>query len=504
MKLNFKNIHIAIIIIGSIFILLGAFHSNIWFDETYSVALVHHNLKEIWTIGGNDVHPILYYIFLKILNIIFGENIIIYRLFSAIPVMIMGIIGYTHIRKDFGKKTGIIFSFLSLFLPMMSTYAVEIRMYTLSMLLTTLTAIYAYRIVIKEYNLKNWILFGIFSLMTAYTHYYGLMFAGIVNLMLFIWILKSKRKYLKIFSIIAIIQILLYLPWLINFITQLKNVSNGFWIGFTFPDTLYELLSVQYAGILNKKYIVIFPIILYIYFIIKHFINKKNRFLPLNEKDKMTFENLEEQKDNMKWAKIALGIYILIIVMALIVSLCLHTLILYYRYLIVITGLLIFFISSFMAKNKNKLINIIICVIILIISIINNYALIKKNYDSDNIKPVEYLQSNIKNEDIIIYTNVINSSEFAIFFPNNTQYFYDVENWNVEEAYKAFKPQMNIIYDLSILDNYKGRIWIIDSEDFSMYSRYFKNNINYELINNNIFYSKYQDYTYNLILLEKN
>ncbi len=504
MKSNLKNIHIAIIIIGSIFILLGAFHSNIWFDETYSVALANHNLKEIWTIGGNDVHPILYYIFLKILNVIFGQNIIIYRLFSAIPVILMGIIGYTHIRKDFGKKTGIIFSFLSLFLPMMSTYAVEIRMYTLSMLLTNLTGIYAYRIVVKEYKLKNWILFGLFSLMTAYTHYYGLMFAGIVNLMLFIWILKLKRKYFKIFLIIAIIQILLYLPWLINFITQLKNVSKGFWIGFAFPDTLYELLSVQYAGILNKKYIVIFPIILYIYFIIKYFINKKNKFLPLNKKDKMTFENLEEQKDNMKWAKIALIIYILIMVMALVVSLCLHTLILYYRYLIVITGLLIFFISLFMAKNKNKFINIIICGIILIISIINNYALIKKNYDLDNIKPIEFLQSNIKNEDIIIYTNVINSSEFAIFFPNNTQYFYNIENWNVEEAYKAFKPQMNIIYDLQILDNYKGRIWIIDSKDFSMYSKYFKDNKNFELINNNIFYSKYQDYTYNLVLLEKN
>lgn len=503
MKSNLKKLHIAIIILGSIFILLSAFHTNIWFDETYSVGLANHNVFEIWTIGGNDVHPILYYVFLRILNLIFGNNILVYRLFSVIPVILMSILGITHINKDFDKKTGMIFSFLTLFLPMMSTYAVEIRMYTLAMLFTTVTAIYAYRIVVKEYKLKNFIIFSLFSLMTAYTHYYGLMFAGIINLMLFIWILKQKRKYLKIFIITAIIQIIAYIPWLINFMVQLKNVSKGFWIGFTFPDTLYELLTVQYAGILDKKIIVILPIILYLYFIIKTIINKKKIYMPLNNSKDISLKNIEENKnENMKWAKIALIIYIVIILMALIVSIFLHTLILYYRYLIVISGLLIFFISKYLAK-ENKIITIIICVGILIISIINNYALIKRNYDINNMKPIEYLSENIEDTDIIIYKK-INSSIFAISFPNNKQYFYDAEHWNVEEAYKAFGPQMDTIQDLSlVLDDYKGKIWLIDSENSDLYSEYFNDDNLYKYISKKEFYTIYQESTYNLILIEK-
>lgn len=55
MKLTIKKAHILVIIIGAIFISLSIFHSNIWFDESYSVALANHTFSEIWTIGGNDV-----------------------------------------------------------------------------------------------------------------------------------------------------------------------------------------------------------------------------------------------------------------------------------------------------------------------------------------------------------------------------------------------------------------------------------------------------------------
>lgn len=113
----YKLVHIAIIILGTIFILIPAIHSNIWFDESYSVSIADKSFIDIWKITGNDVHPPLYYWMLHIIYLIFGTNIIIYRLFSALGIILLGIIGYTHIRKDFGEKTGIIFSYLSFFLP---------------------------------------------------------------------------------------------------------------------------------------------------------------------------------------------------------------------------------------------------------------------------------------------------------------------------------------------------------------------------------------------------
>lgn len=36
-SITLKQWHIAVIVIGIIFVSLGAFHSNLWFDESYSV-----------------------------------------------------------------------------------------------------------------------------------------------------------------------------------------------------------------------------------------------------------------------------------------------------------------------------------------------------------------------------------------------------------------------------------------------------------------------------------
>jgi 4-amino-4-deoxy-L-arabinose transferase-like glycosyltransferase len=394
-----KKIHIVIIIAGTIFILLGAFHSNIWFDEAYTVGIVNRNFAEIWKITGSDVHPPLYYWLLKIATL-GTNNIMAYRLFSAVAIVLTAILGYTHIRKDFGEKTGLMFSFLSLFLPCMAAYAIEIRMYSWSMLFVTITAIYAYRLT-KTNTLKNWIIFAVFSLAGAYTHYYGLMFAGIINLIMLIFILKNKKsEYIKPFVISAIAQIMLYIPWLVYFIVQLKHVSNGFWIGLKFPDTLIELANTQYAGSFTQGITksIIFGVIVVFYIYVG--------FLAHKEKN---------NKEDKKVALLGLIVYIAIIVAALVISAILGSAILYHRYLITITGLLIFFLSYFMVKEKRKIITICICAVILVLSTVSNIKFIKENYDKSNFRQIEYLKENILDDDIIIYSNIIRPCSCSIF-----------------------------------------------------------------------------------------
>ena len=111
MKIEKKDmLHIVIIVVGTLFLAIPILHSNLWFDESYSVAICNHNFDEIWTIGANDVHPVLYYWVLHIINNILGNNILAYRLFSWLCACIIGVLGFTHIRKDFSKNTGILFS----------------------------------------------------------------------------------------------------------------------------------------------------------------------------------------------------------------------------------------------------------------------------------------------------------------------------------------------------------------------------------------------------------
>lgn len=485
-------LNIIIIVLGTIFISLGAFHTNIWFDESYSVAISNHSFSEIWNIGGNDVHPVFYYMMLKIVSLIFGNNILVFRLFSIVPIVILSILGITHIRKDYGERTGIIFSFLTLFLPIIAAYSSEIRMYTWVMLFVTITAIYANRIYKNELSIKNWVIFALFSLLSAYTHYYGLMFAGIINVILFIYLLKNrkgKNKDLKIFIIQAVVECLLYVPWLYYFIKQLTSVRGGYWIKLEYPDILYNVLGIQYMGSLSNIFGFCFAICLYTYLGFVIYRCKKERI-------------------SVKNARNSLILYVLIVFIAFLISL--KSPILYPRYLMTITGLLIFFIADIMAKEKSKYITIEICIIIFVTSLISNINIINTNYDNTNMKQIEYLEENIKDDDIIVYSNIGNGSVFAVYFKDNKQYFYNGNHWNVEEAYKAYGPQMETVENLDFLKDYKGRIWIIDSADSSFYNDKFKTD-DYKVIDSKVIKTKYPSsfdtnysgYEYNLILIEK-
>lgn len=496
-KVNKKQIiHIAIIVIGIIFISVPVFHSNIWFDESYSVSIANHSFSEIWTIGGHDVHPILYYWVLHIVNLIFGNEIILYRVISLLCTAILGIIGFTHIRKDFGENTGIIFSFLAYFFPINVVYAGEIRMYTMAMLLVTLMCIYAYRIYKnrdKKY-IKNWILFVVFSLASAYTHYYGLMTAGIVNIMLFISFIieaKKEKKFtynLKAFTISAVIHIVLYLPWVLYLLLQMKQVSSGFWIGIHFPDTLIEFFTFQFTGNLGgTQYIPnlwagIFGIIICAYMI---YIYVKNR-----------------KSEELKPARKAIAIWGMVALAACIVSLIIWRPIIYARYMLCVTGLFVFFMAHTMAVKGNTKINAIICIISAIISIFVVINLSKENYDASNKEIFDYLEANVQETDAFLHGNGLNGFVIIANYLDNKEYFLNEEKWNVEEAYKAFAKDMETIYDLEEIADYKGRIWIINSNDYSIYEKV-KEKYDVELIEQKSFTTKYKGFQYTLSLVEK-
>lgn len=481
-----NKLHILIIVLGTILLLIPAFHSNIWFDESYSVALVQHSFSEIWTIGSYDVHPILYYWILKIINIIFGANIIAYRVFSVLGIVALGIIGLTHISKDFGKKVGILFTFFSMFLPVMLNYALEIRMYSWTITTVTLMAIYLYRFINKR-DTKNLILFGIFSIISCYMHYYALMCAGIMNLGLIIYVITKRKeiekKQLIKFFVVEAIQVLLYLPWLFIFIRQATRVGSGFWITVEYPQILIDVLNFQFKGNLEQLIPTIFAGILMayvIYVIIKNIIKKEKIWVGI----------------------IPLVIYLSIIIIAAIISI--KSPILYARYLFPITGLLIFAISYFMAKDNNKYIIGIVCIVILIMSAMNFISVIKENYDKTNTEPISYLKDNLKPDDIIAYTDIVNGGVVASLIDSNKQYFLNVDNWSIEEAYKAYAPQMGIAYKFEDLENLaNGRIVIVDPEDDRLYNN-LKESGKYKEVSSKSFKTKYKNYTYHIRILEKN
>lgn len=74
------------------------------------------------------------------------------------------------------------------------------------------------------------------------------MSAGIINIILLIYFIKTKNKKAYITQIIlGIFQGLLYLPWMIYFLSQLSHIKKGFWIEIKFPKTLIEILGFTFS-----------------------------------------------------------------------------------------------------------------------------------------------------------------------------------------------------------------------------------------------------------------
>lgn len=489
MKISNKKIHIFIIIVGIIFICIPVFHTNLWFDESYTVGLVNKGFGEIWNIGQNDVHPIFYYWILHIIYLIFGSNILIYRLFSVLCTAILGILGYTHIRKDFGEKTGLLFSLFVYFLPVNIVYAGEIRMYSLAMLLVSVMSIYAYRIYKnkEEKNNKNWIFFAIFSLLSAYTHYYGLMIAFLENLFLFIcFIIQSKKEKkitynLKAFIISALPQIGLYLPWLVSLIKKVSG-PGGFWITINFPDTFIEFFMFPFTGNLaGNNYIVLpiailFGIIVSTYMIYIHIKNRKN--------------------NDLKPAKMAIRYWGMLALTACITSLVIWRVVIYARYMLCAGGLFVFFIASTMSISEKKFFKTIIILISVILSVGVILTLSQENYAEENREFQKYLKESIKENEILICSTELTGLVTSTYLTENEIYFWDKDMWNVEEAYKAFG---NTVYDLNFLQDYKGRIWITNQDIYKKIEELY----NVKLIEQKEFDTRYKGQKYNLILIEK-
>ena len=147
---------ILVLILGilSFFVcLFQAFGQDIWFDEVFSVNFIQHSYKEIAALTGKDVHPPLYYWYLKLFHDIgkvlvpAASSIVLCKLASMLPFVGIFVYTLTAIRKNFGLHVAGLFWFLIMTMPQISNYTVEIRMYSLALFFITAAFVHSYELV---------------------------------------------------------------------------------------------------------------------------------------------------------------------------------------------------------------------------------------------------------------------------------------------------------------------------------------------------------------------
>lgn len=463
--------------IGILFLLLTAFHGNIWFDESYSVGIASKSFSEIWSYGSCDVHPVLYYRALHVLYLvstgIFSADIdsviLIYRIFTVSGVVSLALLGFTHIRKDYGAKVGILYSFVVFSIPYIALMAVEIRMYTWAMFTVMLCYLYGLRIVrlAKDKSvipLHWWVLFALSSLASAYLHYFAAISVFLVNAFVLIFLLKyqvKEKRNLVYFSISAILQLLAYTPWLLTLLTQISVVSNTYWAKFYVPYTIIELLAYPFVTSplsfalrgeygLEIQIVSIALIVALITLLVLLIINRPKRaHFAL---------------------KLGILLYLGVLVIGCIASILMNSLIVYYRYLSVALGPLLLSLALLLSQTKYMNFVKSFCITVLLLAILNQILLINDDYSEANQSPLN--EFNNKVAECKIWNNfsdvLVLSSDIGFMgvtsdlYPDIKQTYLDWQPGNWGYGYKVYEPALTSVKSWDeALEGYEGAFIVL-------------------------------------------
>ena len=202
--------------------------NSFWGDECYTIRLSQMSIRDMISATSVDAHPPLYYIFTIIGQRLCGTVGWMYHVVSVVPYGIVLILANTILWKRFGAGATYLFVTLCSVLPNALEYNVEARMYSWASLFV-LCSFYFVLIILEEDSLKNYLIFALFSLLAAYTHYYALLsvaFFYVALLIVAIW----KKKSIKNVLITYAVTVVAYLPWVSVMFSTLIRTKDGWWL----------------------------------------------------------------------------------------------------------------------------------------------------------------------------------------------------------------------------------------------------------------------------------
>lgn len=236
--------------LGAILIqVIACFNFSLGLDESYTLRFIAPGFSEMIKWVAADVHPPLYYILVKCVvelgRLAYPEAplILLAKLASVLPFVLLVLLGVTTVRRTWGRYVSGVFCLSVFSFSPVAALGCDMRMYGWALLFVTLTYVYSWHAVHRA-DVKSWSRLILFSLCTAYTHY----FAIVAVLPAFAYVLFSSRAAIKPWLISCSIIVLLYMPWLLVFIRQVSDMGGSYWIGPITEFTVLNMLSCVYGG----------------------------------------------------------------------------------------------------------------------------------------------------------------------------------------------------------------------------------------------------------------
>jgi len=213
-----------ILILGAALRICGLTHQSLWLDEANGIRIAEKGFGEIISELKSDVSPPLHYFLLHIWIRMFGSGELSVRAFVSIfGILLIPAIYYIG-SSLFDRKTGLISAFIASIAQFHVRYSQEVRMYSMLTLLGLLSMYFLYRAVTADTR-ASWIGYTLCTVLTVYTHNYGIFIAAAGVVFFVIRAVARKTKLWK-FLIAQGITFGVYLPWLPILVLKHYGSSN--------------------------------------------------------------------------------------------------------------------------------------------------------------------------------------------------------------------------------------------------------------------------------------
>ena len=239
-----RNYWSSTFILGIGLFAVGLFYiptSNYYFlyDEYYSWLTINQSWWEMVVSTAGDVHPPLYYFFLKFVGLFVGENILFLKvahLFLIFPFVFI----LSKLYKLIFPWKYKIYCLLTLVFLCVNIYFVifmgVIRMYSIGIILYLSSCYFLVKLLKNPNGIfsDKWTIlcYALFAIFGLYLHNYFifLLFAHCIFFLGYLFFIRvGKKEYIKVFLLYTGIW-LIYLPWFFVLLKQSGSVSSNYWI----------------------------------------------------------------------------------------------------------------------------------------------------------------------------------------------------------------------------------------------------------------------------------
>jgi uncharacterized membrane protein/uncharacterized protein (DUF2141 family) len=453
---SFNVFWTVLFVVGSVLLFIGITNNTLWYDESFFGVAVRHSFFDLIKMAAGDNHPPFYFILSKVLTEILGNNIFSLRSASLLGVIALASLGFGPVRRIWGEKAGLLFTLLIFVTPAFVAQALNARMYTWAAFFCTACTLYAYLSIIENKR-RDWIIFGMVTVLGLYTHVYLMLECFVIYTIVFTWLLINDRKKLPGFVIVSVSTAALYLPWALIVVKQAADVAKEFWIplptewwvlrGLLFMPFQHEFDSSLPLGLLYAACVVVAGLT---------FFGILNALKNKNSTGRLFF--------------LCLAISILTIVGAIIITYQIKP-ILIGRYLTSLLGLYILVWVYGILHFKNRIFGIISLCLLMAVFIPQIFEIktVKRNGPMVEVK--NYIDSKAGADDVFVHNDEHSFGIFCYYFPQYQHYLMLKEGFEGYSNYSAFGPAGQAGHNYFDFVKGHNRVWLINrnTSDFSKY-----------------------------------